>query len=185
MPTYIKCPDTVAAMADQILKQYETHQFTVAAGVKIDFVFALADRDDAGNVKGPALSLHGQRALGICRKISLKDRAMGRGDAEIALDGDWWAVAPEDEQRALLDHELHHIAVKIDKRGIVTDDLGRPVIGMRKHDVQVGWFSVIAERHGLNSQERIQAKSIRESFGQYYWPEMTALSLPPMKKGKK
>ncbi len=184
MPTYLKCPDNVAEMADQILKQYETHQFTVAASVKIDFVFALADRDDAGNVKGPALSLHGQRALGICRKISLKDRAMGRGDAEIALDGDWWAVAPEDEQRALLDHELHHIVVKIDKRGIVTDDLNRPVLGMRKHDLQFGFFNVIAERHGKHSQERIQAKAMMEACGQIYWPELSAMSLPPVKKAR-
>ena len=185
MPTYQKCPLSVAKMADEILAAYESHQFTVAAKVAIDFVFAFAKRDDAGERIGDALSLHGQRALGICRKIGLKDRALGRGDAEIALDGDWWATAPEAEQRALLDHELHHIAVKIDKRGIVTDDLGRPVIGMRKHDIQVGFFNVIAERHGEHSQERIQAKSIRESFGQYYWPEMSALSLPPMKKGKK
>lgn len=182
MSTFIKCPDNVAKMADEILKQYETHQFTVAAGVKIDFVFALASRDDAGNVTGNALSLHGVRALGICRKIGLKDRAMGRGDAEIALDGDWWATAPEDEQRALLDHELYHICVKVDDRGIVTDDLQRPVIGMRKHDVQIGWFGIIAERHGKSSQEQIQATSIREQYGQYFWPTMDVLSLPPMKK---
>ncbi len=172
MPTYQKCDASVSKMAAELLKEYETHVITLNGKVAIDFVFAYGDRDESGLIISPALKLHGNRALGICRKIGLKDRALGRGDAEIALDGDWWATALEEEQRALLDHELHHIAVKVDKRGIVTDDLGRPVIGMRMHDVQVGFFDVIAERHGKHSQERIQARQIFETRGQFYWPEL-------------
>jgi Putative phage metallopeptidase len=176
MATYEKCPLAVNKMAEGILKQFETHQPLIDAGVTTDFVFAYAEKDETtGEPIGDALTKGGVKCLGICRKIGLKDRALGRGDTEIAIDGDWWTTASEEEQRALLDHELHHIAVKIDKRGLVRDDLGRPIVQMRKHDVEVGWFKVIAARHGLASQERLQAVQIMVDQGQYFWPGLAPL----------
>lgn len=172
MSTFQKCPKQVEDMAKEILASFQTHQPLIDAGVTTDFVFAYGNRDDQGNLIGEAIMHHGTKALGLCRKIALKDRALGRADTEITLDGDAWPMMPEPEQRALLDHELHHIAIKIDKRGLVRDDLGRPVIQMRLHDVEVGWFKIIAARHGLDSQERIQAKQIMGESGQYFWPQI-------------
>jgi len=179
-------------MAAKILAQFQTHQPLIDAGVSVDFVFAYGNRDEAGNLIGDAIKHRGAKALGLCRKIALKDRALGRADAEITLDGDWWPTAPEPQQRALLDHELHHLAIKIDKRGLVRDDLGRPVIQLRQHDVEVGWFMVIAARHQLDSQERIQARQIMADAGQYFWPEIAGelpppeespVTLPPVARG--
>ena len=172
MPTFQKCPAAVVEMANGLLVEYETHKPILDARVKIDFVFAFSDKDEGGNPINNALSKNGRKALGITRKIPLKDRVLGRGDAEIALDGDWWEEAPEKQQAALLDHELHHIALKIDKRGVVRDDLGRPLIQLRKHDYEFGWFNVIAERHGQHSLERIFAASMMDNHGQLYWPDV-------------
>lgn len=173
MATFQKCDKTVIEMANGILKEFESHHPLVDAGVKIDFVFAFCDRDDEGNATNNALMLHGVKALGIARIIGTKDRAKGNGDAEICLDGDYWQeTASEEQQRALLDHELHHISLKMVKKQLVHDDLGRPKIVMRKHTVQFGWFAVIAERHGKNSQEQIQAQLIMDSFGQYFLPQL-------------
>jgi len=171
MPKFQKCPQEIRELANDILCEFETHQPLLDAKVTIDFVFAYADEDDAGNKIGNALSKNGCKALGICRKIPLKDRALGRADAEIALDGDWWNEANDEEKRALLDHELHHIAIKIDKRGLVRDDLGRPVLQLRKHDHEFGWFKAVAARHGMFSMERQQAAEMMHECGQYYWPE--------------
>jgi len=154
------------------MEEFETHKPLLASGAVIDFVFAFAETDDEGNVKGPALSKNGVRAFGIARKLPLKDRAMGRGDAEISLDADWWDEADESQRRALLDHELHHLCPKIDKRGMVRDDLGHPIIVLRKHDFEFGWFNVIAERHKQASIEVRQAKMIMDNCGQFYWPEI-------------
>lgn len=174
--SFQKCPPSVAKMAKSILEQFESHKPLVNAGVTVDFVFAFAEKDEkTGEPKGDALKHHGVKALGICRKIGLKDRALGRADAEISLDGDWWATAGEDEQRALLDHELHHIQVKIDKRGLVRDDLQRPVIRLRPHDVETGWFKIIAERHKQASQECKQAVEIMCNGGQFFWPALSKL----------
>lgn len=157
---------TVTEMARGLLSRFETHATLTDNHVKIDFLFAFADVDEStGEVTGDALKLHGVKALGIARKLGPKDRAKGLGDAEICLDGDWWTAASHEEREALLDHEMHHIC-GTDKR----DNLGRPVIKMRKHDWQFGWFNIIAARHGAHSQEQKQAIAMMEVSGQFYWP---------------
>lgn len=171
MTSYERCNKSVDKLADTILNKHESHKPVVDAKVTIDFVFAMPEYDEkTGKPLHDALTKNGVKALGIARKIALKDRALGRADAEIAIDRDWWEKAPEPEQEALLDHELHHIAVKIDKRGLVTDDLGRPVIQLRKHDYEFGFFKVIAARNGLASPECIYAKHMLNDGGQYLFP---------------
>lgn len=175
MPTFQKCDPSVRKMATELLNEFETHKALLESRASIDFVFAYCDRDEKTNLPvNNALSKNGCRALGIARKIGLKDRVLGRGDAEISLDGDWWRTANEKEQCALLDHELHHLCPKIDKRGFCTDDIGRPIMQMREHDYEFGWFKAIAARHEEFSQERIQARSMMTLAGQLFWPEIAA-----------
>lgn len=174
MPTFQKCSQVIKDLANEVLCEFESHKPLLDARVTIDYVFAFGDKDEDGHLVNDALKKNGVKALGIARKIPLKDRALGRSDGEIALDGDWWGDASDAEQRALLDHELHHFAVKIDKRGLVRDDLGRPVLQLRHHDIDCGWFKIVAERHGQHSQERIQARAIMDQYGQAFWPDIIA-----------
>lgn len=172
MPTFERCDKSVEELAKEILGKYDTHKPLLVAEVKIDFVFAYCDKNEkTGAPLNDALTKNGIRALGITRKLPLKDRVLGRGDAEVALDGDYWREVGPEVQTALLDHELHHIALKTDKHGnIQYDDAGRPQLNLRKHDVEVGWFKVVAERNGIASQEQMQAKAIMDNAGQYFWP---------------
>lgn len=178
MPTYQRADEELQKMAKSIILEFPTHKPLIDADVKIDFVFAYPKYDQNGEPCGDAIRRHGCRALGLARKLSLKDRAMGRGDAEILIDAEWWKDANEEERRALLDHEIHHVAVKTNKKGaILKDDLGRPQIGMRPHDFEFGWFKEIAVRHGENAQERIQAKLMMDNAGQYFWPGLMNLEI--------
>lgn len=171
MSTYQKAPPEVKEMAEAVLEEFLTYKELVEAKVKIDFLFAYAEVGEDGESKGDAITKHGIRALGIIRKIGIKDRVMGRGDAEVLLDGDWWEQASVGKRRALLDHELHHLEVVKDEDGVVIrDDLKRPKLRLRKHDVEVGWFAVVAGRHGSNSLEIEQAKAVMDSYGQLFWP---------------
>jgi hypothetical protein len=172
MATFERAPKSVEHMAKSLLQEFGSHADLHNCGAVIDFVFARAEVDDDGNVKGYALTKNGIRALGVARKLPLKDRAMGWGDAEISIDADWWDGANEAQQRALLDHELHHLYPKMDKRGVVVDDLGHPVIKLRQHDHGFGWFNIIAERHKAASIEVRQAKSIMDNAGQWFWPDL-------------
>jgi len=170
MATFQKAPKEVGDMAASVLREFSDHEGIIKGGVKIDFIFAFGARNDDGELTGDALKQHGVKALGIAKIVSLKDRAKGFGDAEILIDGDWWAMSSKEERRALLDHELHHLAVKANKAGVVqTDDLQRPILKMRRHDYQFGWFAIIAKRHGQNSQECQQAKHIMDMDGQLFW----------------
>lgn len=44
-----------------------------------------------------------------------------------------------------------------------------PGLKMRRHDFQVGWFHEIAERHGKESIELMQAQQLFDERGQLYF----------------
>lgn len=173
MSKYQKAPTEVKEMAEAIMNEHITYKDVLEAKVRIDFIFAYAETSDGGDAKGHALTKHGIRALGITRKIGIKDRVMGRGDCEVAIDGDWWDEATPLRRKALLDHELHHIELRYDDDGVVLrDDLKRPKLKLRKHDVEVGWFAAVAARNGSASLEIEQAKAVMDSYGQMFWPQI-------------
>lgn len=176
--TYEDAPDEVLDMAADLLKQFETHHPLTSARVSIQYQMAFAEKDDDGNIKGCAVKWHGRKALGLCKIINLQDRASGMKDARIVLDGDEWADMNELERRALLDHELHHLQVCMSRANAVKHDAhGRPVLKLRKHDVEIGHFVVIAQRHGLHSQECIQMRRIWDSHGQAFWPDLCGVNV--------
>ena len=175
MSKYERCDQSVQDLANAILCKYDDHKPILDAKVRIDYLFAFPEKDDDGNYVGDAIRHHGVKALGLTRKIPTKERAAGLGDAEVLLDGEWWAdETTTDEQRAaLLDHELHHLEVVKDEDGLVClDNNDRPRLKLRMHSFEVGWFKEIAERHGAASQECIQAKMLWESSGQAYFPAL-------------
>lgn len=171
MPTYQKAPAEAVKTMAEVLCKFESHKPLIEAKVTIDLLFAYCDRDDdTGKPKNAALMLNGYPCLGVARIVNLKDRVKGLADAEICIDGDWWTEKAQEGQKvALLDHELYHIALKTRKELLQFDDHGRPKLRMRKHDIQVGWFAVVAERNGADSMEQTQAKAIMENLGQFFW----------------
>ncbi len=185
MPSFERCPKEIDQMALALMQGLGEHAPLLEHGLKIDFLFARATIDEkTGEKTGPALTCHGVSALGVTRKTTLKERVKGMADAEILLDGDWWETAPEEQRRALLDHELFHREIKTKDGELVTDDLGRPCLKLRKHDYQFGWFRKIAAHHGNASMEAIQAAQILDESGQYFWPQIVTPVLVGFKRGK-
>ncbi len=140
--------------------------------VKIDYITAQATVNDDGVPTGPAVTHGGYPAWAIAKILQSKDRVMGRGDCEIVIDGDRWPMLSDEQKDALLDHELYHFTLKVDKYGaVVMDDIHRPKMKLRKHDHQFGWFDEIAQRHGANSIEVGQFVNLcHDDSGQYYLP---------------
>lgn len=171
MATYKKDDGSMAKLAAGIICETPQHLPLADARVRIDYLLAYPEYDEvSGEAKGPAMKTRGHAILGKCRISNLKERTQGLGDAEIILDGLTWENASELERRGLLDHELTHLGVK---SGVV-DDMGRPKLKMRHHDFETGWFAAVAARNGEHSPERIQAKRIMDSAGQYFWPALVA-----------
>jgi len=142
----------VRDMAKLLIIKY--HQELAEADVKIDYVFAFAELDEQDEPVGPAIKHGGRAALGLASKTKLKDRVKGMGDAEILLDGDAWPKFTYAQKLAVIDHELEHFQLKRDKMGApLLDDIDRPLLTMREHDREHGWFDIIAQRHGIHSVE--------------------------------
>jgi hypothetical protein len=119
----------------------------------------------------PALTLRGRECGAIIRKTNTKERVAGRADAEIILDREYFKDLTARQRRALLHHELHHLLVRLDKDDeIKRDTAGRPMLAMREHDYEVGWFHEIAGIYGADSGEVMQARTLlKGKLGQIYF----------------
>lgn len=92
----------------------------------------------------------GIKRLGQCRRVTELDRQLHDFDYVILIHCEVIANKTEFGERllrALIDHELCHCAVSLDKKGEVrTDEAGNPIYRIRKHDIEE--FGEIVTRHG-------------------------------------
>ncbi len=169
MPLFERADESIHRLMQKTMDEF--HPGLRDAQVTVDCVMAHAKRDAEGQPLGPALKLHGVPAHAIAKILKLKDRAMGRADGEITIDGDRWDTWTAAQQKALLDHELEHFQLKLDREGgVVRDDLDRPSLKMKHHDWDFGWFTSIAQRHGPASFECQQAEQVFQKDGQFLFP---------------
>jgi len=167
MPTYDAAPPEVEEYAADLRLKF--HGQLDACGVRIHYIMARATRNEDGDRVGVAIKLHGVRALAKVKINGLADRAEGKADATITIDGDEWPDWSEERRIAVIDHELQHVEVVFERDSQTvwktddferdsqtvwkTDDLGRPVLRLRPHDFDVRGFDVIRARHGMASVE--------------------------------
>lgn len=96
----------------------------------------------------------GRVKLGHCRKATDLDRELAAFDFVVMLRQDFWQMPTvnDDQRRALLDHQLCHATIKLDKFGEkVEDERGRKVYRIVKHDIEE--FSAIVDRHGVYTRD--------------------------------
>jgi Putative phage metallopeptidase len=146
--TFTQPEEDTLGLLQQVRSQY--HPELEAAGVKIGIIMAHAAIDpETGEAKGVAIKGYaGAQAAASVKIVPLKDRLIKKYAAEICLDGDNWDKLSEEEQIAILDHELTHLIVK-DER----DDLGYPKLKMRKEDFVAWGFWGVIQRHGRAAME--------------------------------
>lgn len=163
MKTYEVAPKNVSERVAALLKKhYPLHH---KLGVTVEVLFVAHDAE------GPALKHGGYPAAGVIRKTSAKERAAGRADAEMVLDAEVYKTFTPRRQDALLHHELHHLIVDLDAKTKQpkADAAGRPVLKIRRHDHQFGWFDEIARLYGDDSGEVQQARQLLHEQGQLYF----------------
>jgi hypothetical protein len=161
--TYDLAPPHVHATVRAMMEQF--HGELAAYEVKVDLLYASTDDPEK-----PAVTLGGYPCYATVRITTAKERAKGHGDAEILIARDKYEEMSDEVRNALIDHELEHLQLKKMKGGDVKrDDHGRPVLKMKKHDHQFGWFNDVARRHGDYSIEMQQAKRLMNADGQLYF----------------
>lgn len=166
MPTsYTKADGDVMEIVGKVM--HEHHSDLEKAGVIVDVLLAQAEHDEDGNPKADPVKLGGYACSAVIRRTSLKQRALGHGDAEIVIDEDRWNAMSQERQEALIDHELTHLMLAKDKDGhLKRDDQNRAVLKMRLHDWQLGGFAEIVERHGSAAPDLVEARKLEANYGQ-------------------
>ena len=171
MTTYERAQDSTCDILAGVMDEFHPHLRD--ASVVVDILLAHAATDANGDTSGPALRLHGYPCCATIRIVGLKDRVAGRGDAEMLVDGDRCDTWSDEQLRAIFDHELTHLELQVSDQGNVRrDDIDRPLLRIRKHDHQFGWFDAVARRHGKHSIEVQQAHQLTamDELRQLYLP---------------
>ena len=178
--TYEKADDHTTALVASAINRW--HQVLYQTGVTVAALF-IDDIDEESGESHRTLKHGGYFAAATIAITPLKQRALGIADSLMVLDAYTWHELDEDEQRALVDHELMHLSVRGIDKGLVglnskgqcdrsakLDDQRRPVLKLRKHDWQLGGFAVVAKRHRLAAIE-VQAvrAQLDSTTGQYAW----------------
>jgi len=168
--TYEPAKAEVWKLAVSVMEKY--HGDMVEVEAQFEVMFAYGPKDKEGQTTGPAIKVRGFACYASVRLFPLRDRAAGRPDFEMLLDGDHYDEWSAKFRRAIFDHELYHVEPLKSKEGVWrTDDVGRPVMRLRPHDIEHGWFSAVAGRHGAASVERIQAAALLDvELKQLYLP---------------
>lgn len=144
---YEECGQDVLDIADELIRRY--YQDIQESGLTIRYLFA-SDHLAIGG----CLKKNGYPVPAIVKANSYKQRVEGMTDCTITIDKEWWEQHDRKQCAALIDHELYHILLARDDDGkYETDDCDRPKVTLRKHDVQIGGFRVIADRHKSRSVE--------------------------------
>lgn len=161
--TYTKCADEVHRKITALINQHHKELRHVAA--RVEALNVTTDREGE-----PALTLRGYPCYAVVRVTTVRERTAGRGDAEIIIDREAYLKMTEAQREALLDHELYHLEPALDRHDdFKFDTAGRPVLRLRLHDFEVGWFHAIAQRHGEASVEVLQARRLLHRHGQLYF----------------
>lgn len=156
-------PETLSLLSS-VMEEY--YPDLIKNNVTVDVTMAYAK-------EGEPLKAGGYPALAYIKITSLKHRIKGLKDCEITIDGQIWETLTEAQQKAVVDHELHHVIVTTDKEGNTKiDDAGRAKLRLRRHDYQLGWFREVANRHGENSTECYQAKILLKNDGPTFFPKV-------------
>ncbi|MGD9636844.1 MAG: putative metallopeptidase [Pirellulales bacterium] len=169
MRKFSKASAEVTKVCQRMLRAH--HPELDEVGLKVDLLFAHTNPEDPQ----PPLRLHGYACYAICKINSGKLRAQGHGDIEIAIDHDHWKGMLPRERDALMDHELQHVARRINSDGdAIFDAYDRPKLFLRHHDHQFGWFDEVARRHGEASIEVQQYTKFQERQQTLWDPEHEA-----------
>jgi hypothetical protein len=136
----------------------EHHPELHAAGVVVTIMLARNEDEHPLRVRGiPAAA-----CIRVTRPL---ERSMGYGHALMLIDGNEWPHRSEMEQAAILDHELTHLQLVLDKKTgqVKEDDEGRPKLKLRPHDFEFGWFDAVAKRWPDTALEIQQARMLVDS----------------------
>ena len=165
-----KADKAVTALVNKVVKDW--HHDLAKQGTTFDVLFVGDVNTDSGEVTDNRVLRRGGYAVPALVSItSYEHRVRGLPDACIKLDEyNWKKTLNAKERVAVLDHELSRLAVQMTEDGAKADDLGRPLLQLRRPDWLIGGFDSVVYRHENNAPEVIAMLAVLERDGQYILP---------------
>lgn len=97
----------------------------------------------------------GQLVLGKCKKVSELDKLYAEFDFVIILNSEAWKTLNPAQRKALVHHEVCHIAIATDQNGNTKKDTrGRTAFRVKKHDIEE--FGDVVAVHGCYKRDLAQ-----------------------------
>lgn len=139
------------------------HTDLLDAGAVVKAISIYPELDDAGRPKSPAIKHGGAPAAAQIKVASVRERVIGNCDAIMEIDGYRWNSLDDGSRMALIDHELEHLVVTVDKSGAPQrHDDGRPKLSTKPDDWSLTGFVDVVKRHGAKALEAMAIKSVAE-----------------------
>lgn len=163
----------------RLLKKH--HEDLAKSRTRIDAIFVTTDGEDGAPVKEKGI-------VSVVSPTIVPARYRGgmKADAVLLIDKEAFDDLPTKQQDAWLDHGLQHLQPVISEDTVATDGNDRPKLRLRAHDVTLGFFSIIAQRHGEHSPEVVACRALVDHAKEVFLPGFDVLAKPlPGKRGRK
>ena len=160
--TYQSCDIDVEDLIAVVMTQH--HPDLAEHKVSVQAVYVSNESELLGQT--PAIMQRGHSCAAQIKITSLEQRSRGFADALLTIDTLGWVGMPPPMREALVDHELTHLELVLDKKteSVKIDDLGRPRLKIRHHSWELSGFSDVCERHGENA---LESKAISRFIADY------------------
>lgn len=167
--TYAKGDGDTIALLNKAIEAY--HAELKELNVRVGVILVSPPKNAEGEPTGAAVTHAGHEVLATVKLTTPADRVFSPYDAIVRIDQERFDLMIEEQQLALLDHELTHLVVRRDDDGhpLLTEDL-RPKLALKPDDIFVTGFAEVAERHGEHSVEVRTMRGLQDRFGQLLFP---------------
>lgn len=163
MKTYERADKTTDGCVATVMAQY--HPALVKERVRVGLLMVHPDVGVDGTPKSPALKFAGSGVTAKIAIASVRERLLANVDAVLQIDAWRWDTLSEEQQAALIDHELEHLEIKVDADGITErHEGGRPKLRTRPDDWVLTGFESVVERHGKNALEWQALRNVGEQL---------------------
>lgn len=138
---YEKCDEDAPQSKAIAAMMHKYHVDLEKAGVTVECLLAT-------NPDGSPVKHHGWPCYAKIKIMSLEQRVAGSADARMVIDLDRWSDLHENQRNALVDHELEHLELVLDKlKKPKRDDIDRPKLRIKPHDYELTGFDSVIRRH--------------------------------------
>ncbi len=141
------------------------HRRLAAEKVRVAVLMIHPPVNKDGDKIGPAIKHAGVEVAGRIKVATARERVLAEVEAIMEIDAEFWDTLVIESQAALIDHELEHLVILIDKEGVTRRHPGNlPVLATQPDDWMLTGFRSVVDRHGAHALEAMAIRELYEGF---------------------